>query len=78
MHIFSKKSFFGKKNDYLSKNDYFGENPKLSKLIQIQWNEMQSDMSMGIYDDWSYHNSASVSIQWVLKIYSVNGLVISS
>ena len=34
-----------------------------SKLIQIQWNEMQSDMSMDIYNDWSYHNSASVSIK---------------
>ena len=59
--------------EFLLKNDYFGENLKLSKLIQIQWNEMQSDISMGIYDDWSYHNSALVSI----KDISVNGLVIS-
>ena len=77
MHIFQKSHFWGK-IDYLLKYDYFGENKKLSKLIQIQWNEMQSDMSMGIYDDWSYHNSTSVNIQWALKIYSVNGLVISS
>ena len=59
---FLKKVIFGEKIDYLLKKDYFGENPKLSKLIQLQWNEMQSDMSMGIYDEWSYHNSASVNI----------------
>ena len=39
---------------------------------------MLNDISMGIYDDWSYRNSASVSIQWAIKIYSVNRLVISN
>ena len=50
---FLKKIIFGEKIDYLIKNYYFGENPKLSKLIQIQWNKMQNDMAMGIYDDLS-------------------------
>ena len=50
---FLKKNQFWEKYWLINKNDYFGENPNLSKLIWMEWNEMQNDMASSTNDDWS-------------------------